>query len=167
MNSMNLPSEVTKIVGLFNSLSCSLSISSLNGSEFVLKSQTDNEQYIFDLRLKYNPQRGIATFFVITTELLNVEEYDRIFGLLNYLNLCDEGKKFYLNPETSELSCSSVLHVGRGAHFSDLDDRLRWHLATSMSDLTKLIKCVTEKVPLREALELTIGDTAEIRRAIR
>jgi hypothetical protein len=163
---MNLPPEFLRIASLLDPISCSLSINSISESGFTLTSQTDNGQHIFDLKLEHDRQNSIATFFVSTSEKMNIEEYDRIFELLNFLNVCDGQTKFFFNPETSELGCSSVLYVGRGAHFSDLDDRLRSRLATFMSDLTKLIKCITEKVPLREALELTIGDTAEIRRAI-
>jgi hypothetical protein len=167
MNSIHLPPEVIKMAGLLSSMSCSLSINLISGGVLVLSSQTDNEQHIFDLKIEYDQQRNIATFVVNTTESMDIGEYDRIFLLLNYLNVCDGERKFYLNPVTSLISCSSGLNVSRGALSSGLKDSLKLHLSTSMEDLTKLIRCITKKVSLREALEMTIGDTAEIMKTLR
>jgi hypothetical protein len=166
VNTMNLTPEVIRIAGQLDAISSGLSIRSETAGLIVLTSQTDNGQYIFDLKIEYDQHRGIATFDVITTESISVKEYDQIFNLLNYLNVCAGGIKFYLNPRSSEIGCSTDLYIARGAHSSELNDRLRFHMSSAMQDLTRLIECVTEKAPLREALELTIGDTAEIIRSL-
>ena len=163
MKSINLAPDVLQIASLLEAVSCSLTINSENGSRFELTAQTDNELDIFDLKLEFDRQQEIAIFTVTTTESIDRDEYIHILDLLNFLNVNDGERKFYLNPVTSTLSCSSGLYIARGrVHSSLLNNRIRTNLSIAMADLSKLMKCCSEKAPLRDALTMTIGDTSEI-----
>jgi len=119
----------------------------------------------FDLEINFDYNKRSILLTIIYLGEIKSGKHTFCLELLNYFNTYYSFAKFFLNPGTLRLSCTSVITtVDHSVPLKILRKTLEKVTTYCINEpLLKIINLLKQDIELEEAIQITFGDTPEIK----